>query len=187
MSCLRTEWQGFASHPKTSHTPQYLHISITSVATTHRNGKATAYISDNIWVFHGGFVAGTEQNRTEQLHFDINSVHWICKIWGFGSKLPSVQLSGTWQCVGQVAWLLMLARIMVPSSLGSKSVVGVAIQRSEGVSTPNLPNGTLRSLPLLTLMDCHCPPPVSQIPHTLYTLSYMTLHGLISHEDEGIT
>ena len=83
----------------------------------------------------------------------------------------------------------MLARIMVRRCSGSKSVVGVATQRSEGVSTPNLPTSTLRSFPLLPLMDCHPPPPpVTQIPtHYLYILSHMRLHRLLSHEDEDIT
>jgi len=63
MSNLRTEWQGFASHPETTHMPQYWHIIITSVATR----KHAMYILGvPLWV-HG-------RNRTATFLYKLNSL-----------------------------------------------------------------------------------------------------------------
>jgi len=72
-------------------------------------------------------------------------------------------------------WFLMLARIMLPSSSGSKIVVGMATQRSEGVSNPNLPPSTLRSLPPSTTPN-GLPPPTTCYPHPHTLPIYCVLH-----------
>jgi hypothetical protein len=64
-------------------------------------------------------------------------------------------------------WFLMSARIMTPSSSGSKSVVGVATQRSGGASTQNLPTSTLKVPPTTTPNGLPPPNTCYLHPHTL--------------------